>query len=159
MIKSDGAMSAYYDLPKNAKTLNDIMEWKGDTHWLGDSVQLVNIFKAAWRWGTKDGTDKPYDARKLLYSAARLLMKHAGKEALNKTLRDMLDDEQFRPDHMVPVPDTAIEDWQKKAILAGFQLVNPFDPKCGIATKVDTVADSPGTTQSGWLRPKDWRHL
>lgn len=96
MIKSDGAMSAYYDLPKNAKTLNDIMEWKGDTHWLGDSVQLVNIFKAAWRWGTKDGTDKPYDARKLLYSAARLLMKHAGKEALNKTLRDMLDDEQFR---------------------------------------------------------------
>jgi len=95
VIKSDGGPSAYYDLPETARTLNDVIEWKGETQWLGDSFHLSNVTKAAWRWGVKDGTTKEYDARKFIYTGARLLMKYAGKAALRDTLQRMLDDKQF----------------------------------------------------------------
>ena len=95
-IKSDGGPSAYYDFPKGAITLNDLIEHKSDTQWLGDSFHLSNITKAAWRWGDKEGTTKEYDARKFIYSGCRLLMKYAGVSAVRKTLQDMLDDPQFQ---------------------------------------------------------------
>lgn len=93
--KSDGGPSSYYDFPSGAVTLNDLLEWLGDKRWLGDSFHLGNIVKAAWRWGSKQGTERVYDARKILYSAARLIMKYAGVDSLRKTLQDMLDDPQF----------------------------------------------------------------
>lgn len=95
-IKSDGSASTYYDFPKGALTLNDLLEYKGDRQWLGDSFHLSNIFKAAWRWGEKEGVDVPYDCRKIIYSGCRLLMKHAGVEAVRKTLQGLLDDPQFQ---------------------------------------------------------------
>ena len=96
--KPDGGPAGYYDLPKDRpmNTLNDILEWKGEAQWLGDSFHLANVTKAGWRWGIKDGTTKEYDARKFIYSGARLLMKHAGVEELRKTLQKMLDDPQFQ---------------------------------------------------------------
>lgn len=96
LVKSDGGPSSYYDFPKNMLTLNDLLEFKGDKHWLGDSFHLANVVKAAWRWGTKNGTTKEYDARKIIYSGARLLMKYAGVSQVRKTLREMLDDPQFQ---------------------------------------------------------------
>lgn len=95
-IKSDGGPSAYYDFPAGSKTLNDLLEHKGDTQWLGDTFHLANVVKAAWRWGDKEGTTKEYDARKLIYSGCRLLMKYAGVHAVRTTLQAMLDDEQFK---------------------------------------------------------------
>lgn len=96
--KPDGGPAGYYDLPRDRpmKTLNDVLEWKGDTQWLGDSFHLANVTKAGWRWGIKDGTSKTYDARKFIYSGARLLMKYAGVKELRKTLQKMLDDPQFQ---------------------------------------------------------------
>lgn len=91
----DGGPSTYYDLPKDVVTLNDVLEIKGDKQWLGDSFHLANIMKAAWRWGDKEGTSKEYDARKFIYSGARLLMKLVGTEELRRTLSQMLDDPQF----------------------------------------------------------------
>ena len=96
MIKSDGGPSSYYDLPPSCVTLNDIIEWKGETQWLGDSFHLSNVTKAAWRWGIKDGTTKAYDARKLIYTGARLLMKYAGRQAVRETLEQILNDKQFQ---------------------------------------------------------------
>jgi hypothetical protein len=93
--KPDGGPAEYYDFPKDYNTLNDVIEWKGETSWLGDSFHLGNIVKAAWRWGIKSGTSKEYDARKFMYSGARLLMKYVGKEKLRETLQKMLDDKQF----------------------------------------------------------------
>jgi hypothetical protein len=93
--KSDGGPSAYYDLPKGVVTLNDLIEVKGDAQWLGDTFHLANIVKAAWRWGDKEGTTKDYDARKFIYSGARLLLKLKGTAALRETLQQMLDDPQF----------------------------------------------------------------
>jgi hypothetical protein len=94
--ESDGGPSDYYDFPAGAITLNDLLEYKGDKQWLGDSFHLSNIIKAAWRWGDKKGVTTAYDARKIIYSGARLLLKYAGVENLRKTLQDMLDDPQFQ---------------------------------------------------------------
>ena len=96
MIKSDGGPASYYDLPLHCTTLNDILEWKGDSQWLGDSFHLSNIVKAAWRWGIKEGVDEAYDARKFIYSGARLLMKKTDKKELRRVLQQMLDDKQFQ---------------------------------------------------------------
>lgn len=91
----DGGPAEYYDLPPNPKTLNDLLEYKGDKHWLGDSFHLANIVKAAWRWGIKSGVDKSYDARKFIYSGVRLLLKYQGLEETRATLQKLLDDPQF----------------------------------------------------------------
>lgn len=96
-VKPDGGPSGYYDFPAGAITLNDLLEYKGDKQWLGDSFHLSNVVKAAWRWGDKEGTTKAYDARKFIYSGARLLLKYVGVEELRKTLQAMLDDPQFKP--------------------------------------------------------------
>jgi hypothetical protein len=95
LIKSDGGPSAYFDLC-NGGTLNDELERKGDEQWLGDSFHLGNVVKLAWRWGIKEGTDKAYDANKLIYSGARLLMKYKGVAAVRKALQKLLDDPQFQ---------------------------------------------------------------
>ena len=95
-VTSDGSASSYYDFPRGALTLNDLLEFKGDNQWLGDSFHLSNIVKAAWRWGDKAGVDKPYDARKIIYSGCRLLMKLAGVQEVRKTLQGLLDDPQFQ---------------------------------------------------------------
>jgi len=94
--KSNGGPSGYYDFPKSFKTLNDAVEYLGDTRWLGDSFHLGNIFKAAWRWGDKDGTSRVYDIRKIIYSGCRLLMKHEGVKELRRTLEEILEDPQFK---------------------------------------------------------------
>lgn len=93
--KSDGGASSYYDFPAGATTLNDVMEDLATNRWHGDSLHLKDIFKAAWRWGEKEGTTKAYDARKIIYYGARLLMLYAGVQALRDTLQSMLDDKQF----------------------------------------------------------------
>lgn len=89
-IKADGGPAEYYDFPEGAITLNDLIEYKNMDFHRG------NIFKACWRWGTKSGTTEDYDARKIIYSGARLLQKLAGVDALRETLQKMLDDPQFQ---------------------------------------------------------------
>ena len=92
----DGGPANYYDIRYQVKTLNDLIESKSEEHWKGDSFHLSNILKATWRWGIKQGTTEAYDARKFIYSGARLLMKYAGVKELRKTLETMLNDHQFQ---------------------------------------------------------------
>jgi hypothetical protein len=87
---SDGGPAEYYDFPEGALTLNDLIEHKDMDFHRG------NIFKACWRYGTKKGVSKEYDARKVIYSGARLLMKLVGVAELRNTLIKMLDDPQFQ---------------------------------------------------------------
>jgi hypothetical protein len=89
-IKSDGGPAQYYDFPPNTITLNDLIEHKEMDFHRG------NIFKACWRYGTKSGTTKEYDARKIIYSGARILMQLVGVAELRNTLQKMLDDSQFQ---------------------------------------------------------------
>jgi hypothetical protein len=93
-----GGPAAYYNLPIKAVTLNDLIEYKGDCgDWAGgDAFHLGNLMKALWRFGTKEGTSKDYDARKFIYTGCRLLKKYAGNDAVRKTLQQVLDDPQFK---------------------------------------------------------------
>lgn len=66
-MKSDGGSTSYYDIPEGAKDLGDLVEYKDMNFNIG------NIFKAAYRLGEKDGTDKVYDLNKIIYFAQREL--------------------------------------------------------------------------------------
>lgn len=65
--KSDGGPSEYYDFPEGATTLNDLIEHKDMSFAQG------NIFKAAYRMGTKEGISLKYDLKKIKYYADRML--------------------------------------------------------------------------------------
>lgn len=112
-IKSDGGPSSYYDFPKGYTTLNDIIEDKSKTQWLEHSFHLANIMKAAFRWGDKDGTTKEYDAKKMIYSAARILRNEAGEAELRDYMEGLLNDPQFnteKKDEIVPSSPAVSDD-------------------------------------------------
>jgi hypothetical protein len=48
------------------------------------------------RWGNKGGTTKEYDARKIIYSALRVLQMLKGKDEVRRYLQSLLDDPQFK---------------------------------------------------------------
>lgn len=87
--KPDGGPAAYYDFPEGAITLNDLIEYKDMGFHRG------NIFKACWRYGSKEGTTTEYDERKILYSACRMLKKSLGCAKLRSELQRILEDPQF----------------------------------------------------------------
>ena len=95
--KPDGGPSAYYDFPfKEWTTVNDMVEYLSDKQWGKHSWIFKDILKAVTRWGSKDGTTFEYDAKKIIYYGARLLMSVSGKETLRKYLQQLLDDKQFQ---------------------------------------------------------------
>lgn len=70
---STGWSSDYYKLPPNAKELQDLIEARSMNFALG------NIFKACWRMGLKEGTDRTYDLRKIIWYAQRELTRIEGQ--------------------------------------------------------------------------------
>jgi hypothetical protein len=95
-VSSDGGPSNYYDFPPEWNTLNDVIETKSKYQWKEHSFHLGNIMKAVVRWGDKDGTTTPYDAKKVIYSACRVLKVLVGPNELRSYLGALLDDPQFR---------------------------------------------------------------
>lgn len=95
-ITSDGGPASYYDFPAAWQTLNDYIEHKSGSQWGADSFHLANITKAACRWGDKEGTTKAYDARKIVYSALRILRRICGPEAVQEYLKELQADKQFQ---------------------------------------------------------------
>lgn len=66
-VSSNGWLTEYYELPENAKELQDLIEFKNMNFAIG------NIFKAAYRLGDKKGTSKEYDLNKIIFFAEREL--------------------------------------------------------------------------------------
>ena len=66
-ITSTGGSTSYYELPENAKELQDLIEHKEMNY------AMANIFKAAYRIGNKEGNDDAYDLNKILWFAEREL--------------------------------------------------------------------------------------
>jgi len=64
---NNGGKTSYYDVPKNAKTLDDLIEHKKM------SFGRANIFKAAYRLGDKSKVTEEYDLNKIIYYANRRL--------------------------------------------------------------------------------------
>lgn len=52
------------------------------------------------RWGGKEGTNLIYDAKKIVYSGLRLCIMVQGKEKTHRYLKELLEDEQFKPTHL-----------------------------------------------------------
>lgn len=95
--KPDGGPSAYYDFPfKSWVTVNDMIEYLSEKQWGKHSWIFKDIIKACTRWGSKDGTTQQYDAKKIIYYGARLLMSVSDKGTLRAYLQQLLDDKQFR---------------------------------------------------------------
>ena len=93
----DGGPAGYYDLPfKDWVTVNDMVEYLSDTQWGKYSWIFKDIIKACTRFGKKSGTDKAYDAKKIIYYGARLLMSVTDKDTTRKYLQRLLDDKQFK---------------------------------------------------------------
>ena len=92
----DGGSSWYYVCLTDWKTLNDYIEYKSEFQWGADSFHLANITKAGCRWGDKDGTSKLYDSKKIVYSALRILRRLAGASEVQKFLKELLQDDQFK---------------------------------------------------------------
>lgn len=65
--QSNGGSTSYYQLPEGATELLDLIEAKGMNFAIG------NIFKAAYRLGSKEGVDRAYDLRKIIFFAEREL--------------------------------------------------------------------------------------
>jgi len=74
-IKSDGGSSRYYEIPRGAKELQDLVEHRNMNFSIG------NIFKAVYRLGLKEGNDDLYEVRKILWYANR---ERARLEKLNR---------------------------------------------------------------------------
>lgn len=70
---SDGGKTSYYELPKGATELNDLIEHKHMSFALG------NIFKACYRFGEKAAAKRIYDLNKIIYFAERLKALEEGK--------------------------------------------------------------------------------
>lgn len=62
-----GWASKYYELPKEAHELQDLIEYRGMNFAIG------NIFKAAYRLGQKPGANAEYDLEKIIWFAQREL--------------------------------------------------------------------------------------
>ena len=95
-INSDGGPSAYYDFQTEWKTWNDLADYKAERQWKEHSFHLGNIGKAIFRWGEKSGTSKEYDAKKIVYSALRILKRLCGVVEVRRFLQSLLDDDQFK---------------------------------------------------------------
>ena len=95
--KPSGGPSSYYDFPfKDWVTVNDMIEYLSEKQWGKHSWIFKDIVKACTRWGSKDGTTHEYDAKKIIYYGARLLMSVADKATLRTYLQELLDDKQFK---------------------------------------------------------------
>lgn len=64
-VTSDGWSTSYYELPKGAKELQDLIEYRQMNFSVG------NIFKACYRLGRKDGATTLYDLNKIRWYVDR----------------------------------------------------------------------------------------
>ena len=112
-VKSDGGTSSYYELPEGAKDLMDLIEHKDM------SFSVANIFKAAYRLGEKDGADKSYDVRKIIWFAERLLKEYS--EPTRPLSEDWVD-----PWTQMDL-DLAAQTARVAGYLAGKKVINPSE--------------------------------
>jgi hypothetical protein len=64
---NNGGKTDYYNLPTNATTLDDLIDFKNMTFGRG------NMFKAIYRLGEKGNTSEIYDLNKIAYYVQRRL--------------------------------------------------------------------------------------
>lgn len=95
--ESKGGPSAYYDMPFSEwVTTNDMMEYLAEKKWGKFGIHLKDIFKGICRWGDKEGTTVLYDTKKIIYYGCRILRMLEGSDGVQKYLKEILEDKQFK---------------------------------------------------------------
>lgn len=69
--KNNGGITDYYSIPKNAKTLNDLIEYKSMPFWLGEIFKACYAFSERAERATDGTSSKLREANKILYYAKR----------------------------------------------------------------------------------------
>lgn len=78
-ITSDGSTASYYELPRGAKELQDLISHRNMNSQIGE------IFRACYRMGRAAHSDELRDARKILfYAKAEVARLEALAQAANK---------------------------------------------------------------------------
>ena len=96
-VESKGGPSAYYDMPFSEwVTTNDMMEYLAEKKWGKFGIHLKDIFKGICRWGDKEGTTVLYDTKKIIYYGCRILRMLEGSDGVQKYLKEILEDKQFK---------------------------------------------------------------
>ena len=96
-VSPTGGPSSYYDQPySDWITVNDQMEWLAKEKWGEYAIHLKDIFKGLCRWNTKKGTTVAYDTRKIIYYGLRVLRMIEGNEGVQKYLKELTEDPQFK---------------------------------------------------------------
>ena len=62
-VKSDGSTASYYELPEQAKELQDLISHRDMNSQIGE------IFRACYRYGLVEHSDKLRDAKKIKFYA------------------------------------------------------------------------------------------
>ena len=94
---AEAKVGSYYNFPfKDWSTVNDMVDYLSQKQWGWRSYIFKDIIKACFRFGEKEGTTEAYDAKKIIYYGARLLMSVTDKDTTRKYLQQLLDDKQFK---------------------------------------------------------------
>ena len=92
-IKSDGSTASYYELPPGADELQDLISFKDM------NGQIAEIFRACFRYGQVEHSEKMRDAKKMLFYAKaeieRLEKYESGYNEHQITPRDHTSDSLF----------------------------------------------------------------
>jgi len=74
-IKSDGSTAKYYELPKNARELQDLISYKNM------NAQIGEIFRSCFRFGQAEHSDKVRDAKKIFFYISAEIKRLLGASA------------------------------------------------------------------------------
>lgn len=92
--KPNGGSSGYYELPPNAKQLQDLIEHRNM------NGNIKDVFKACYRIGNKDGIDEEYDLRKIVYFGLRELGRVKGTKDYLGLADEIIGDQSEKGEHM-----------------------------------------------------------
>jgi hypothetical protein len=84
--KNNGGTTDYYAIPKNAKTLNDLIEYKDMTFAQGEIFKAIFAFNERANRSTDDSSSMLREANKILYYAKRIVNLHKGKHNANTNI-------------------------------------------------------------------------
>jgi len=84
LAKSDGSTASYYELPEGCKELQDLISYRDMNSQIGE------IFRACFRYGKVEHSEKLRDAKKILFYAKAEIDRLEKYESGEQVLRERL---------------------------------------------------------------------
>ena len=82
-VTSDGSTASYYELPRGAKELQDLISHRNM------NAQIGEIFRACYRMGRAAHSDELRDAKKILFYAKAEVARLEAIQAANKQVDNL----------------------------------------------------------------------